>query len=77
VLVVIVAHRYGWAPADQPGPDGKSITWLECERAREKGNEVIAFVVDDKHPWPAELKETHRLTKAIEEGKYTLSSPTN
>ena len=31
VLVVIVAHRYGWVPEDQPGKQAKSITWLECE----------------------------------------------
>jgi hypothetical protein len=31
VLVVIVAHRYGWIPEKQPEPDKKkSITWLEC-----------------------------------------------
>ena len=30
VVVVIVAHRYGWAPCDQPDGDAKSITWLEC-----------------------------------------------
>src|SRR2546425_7832955 len=34
LLVVIVAHRYGWKPADQPRRKDrryKSITWLECE----------------------------------------------
>ena len=35
VLVVIVAHRYGWVPPDQPRPEDKSITWLECERAQQ------------------------------------------
>src|SRR4051812_1262205 len=29
-VVVIVAHRYGWVPSDQPEGDSKSITWLEC-----------------------------------------------
>jgi hypothetical protein len=29
VLVVLVAHRYGW----RPEANGKSITWLECEEA--------------------------------------------
>ena len=32
VLLVIVAHRYGWVPAVQGGGLDKSITWLECER---------------------------------------------
>jgi 8-oxo-dGTP pyrophosphatase MutT (NUDIX family) len=30
VLVVIVAHRYGWTP---PGK-AESITWLECKEAQ-------------------------------------------
>jgi hypothetical protein len=33
VLAVIVAHRYGWVPPDQPADQHRSITWLECERA--------------------------------------------
>jgi formylglycine-generating enzyme required for sulfatase activity len=67
LLVAIVAHRYGWVPADQPPPGGKSITWLECERAKE----ALAFVVDEKFAWPPELRETHRLSKAIEDGTDT------
>jgi hypothetical protein len=53
VLVVIVAHRCGWIPENQPGPDYKSITWLECEEARKNGKEVLAFIVEEKHSWPA------------------------
>ena len=34
-VVAIVAHRYGWVPGDQPDGSTKSITWLECERAKE------------------------------------------
>jgi hypothetical protein len=71
VLVVIVAHRYGWVPADQPAPGGKSITWLECEQARRRKKEVLAFLVDEKAEWPVELKESYRVSKAIEEGKPT------
>ncbi len=67
LVVVIVAHRYGWVPADQPPPGGKSITWLECERAKE----VVAFVVEEKCAWPQELRETYRLSKAIEDGTDT------
>jgi hypothetical protein len=59
LLVVIVAHRYGWIPQDQPGGQPKSITWLECEHAQTKKNqaEVLAFVVDEKCDWPAKLGE--------------------
>ena len=47
VVVVIVAHRYGWVPDDPPNPDAKSITWLECEHAWQvTGKEVLAFLVD-------------------------------
>jgi len=32
--LVIVAHRYGWVPEDEKhNPEGRSITWLECEQA--------------------------------------------
>lgn len=73
VLVVIVAHRYGWVPQDQPEPGGKSITWLECRHANEKKRkaEVLAFLVDEKRDWPPQLREAYRSTKAIEEGTDT------
>ena len=32
VLIVIVAHRYGWVPPRQGKARHKSITWLECEQ---------------------------------------------
>jgi formylglycine-generating enzyme required for sulfatase activity len=67
LLVAIVAHRYGWVPEDQPGGGTKSITWLECERAKE----VIACVVDENHTWPKELKESYRLSEAAEQGTFT------
>ena len=51
-LVVIVAHRYGWVPRDQPGKKGYSITRLECLRALKANKPVFAFVVVDNHPWP-------------------------
>ena len=61
VVVVIVAHRYGWVPQDQPGKKDKSITWLECEHALNKKPkaEVLAFVVDEKCNWPHELPEQY------------------
>ncbi len=55
LLVVIVAHRYGWVPTTREGGDGeKSITWLEVEAAEQKRPTeipVLAFLVDPKHPW--------------------------
>jgi formylglycine-generating enzyme required for sulfatase activity len=61
VVVVIVAHRYGWVPDDPANPDSKSITWLECEHARKLGKEVLAFLVDPKYDWPPQLFESFRL----------------
>ncbi len=71
VLVVIVAHRYGWVPPDQPGAERKSITWLECEKAKENGKEVLAFLVDEKHDWNPDRREETRVSQAIREGKAT------
>jgi formylglycine-generating enzyme required for sulfatase activity len=69
VLVVIVAHRYGWIPPDQPTAEEKSITWLECEQAVATGREVLAFVLDDSQVWPEKDKEAYALTRAMEEGR--------
>jgi hypothetical protein len=64
VVVVLVAHRYGWVPDGPANPDGKSITWLECDHARHvMGKEVLAFLVDPDYDWPAELRESYRLVK--------------
>jgi hypothetical protein len=64
VVVVLVAHRYGWVPDDPANPGKKSITWLECDHARQvTKKEVIAFLVDPDYPWPAELRESYRLVK--------------
>jgi formylglycine-generating enzyme required for sulfatase activity len=64
VVVVLVAHRYGWVPDAAENPDKKSITWLECEHARQvTKKEVLAFLVESDYPWPAELREDYRLVK--------------
>lgn len=68
VLLVIVAHRYGWVPPDQPEGQHKSITRLECEKAVLEGKEVLAFLVDEKHPWPEAEREAYRLTEAMQNG---------
>ena len=62
VVVVLVAHRYGWVPDDPPNPDRKSITWLECEHAWQvTKKEVLAFLVDPKYAWPLDWRENYRL----------------
>ena len=64
VVVVLVAHRCGWVPDAPENPGKKSITWLECEHARQvTKKEVLAFLVDPDYPWPAELREDYRLVK--------------
>lgn len=63
LVVVIVAHRYGWVPDDPVNPGAKSITWLECERAWKADKPVLAFLVDPKYDWPRELYEAYRLVE--------------
>ena len=65
LLVVIVAHRYGWVPEEAGrNPEGKSITWLECEEAEANGKEVLAFVVDEDADWPRTMREEAALDRA-------------
>lgn len=71
LVVVLVAHRYGWVPADQPDGGKKSITWLECERAIADKKEVLAFVVDTTQSWPEEQREEYEITKAVRAGNAT------
>lgn len=74
MVIVIVAHRYGWVPKDQPAKQYKSITWLEFERAAEEGKDVLAFVLDDEgleQPWPDRSREEYQIAKATREGKAT------
>lgn len=71
VLVVIVAHRFGWVPPDQKADQHKSITWLECERAAAEGREILAFLLEETHPWPEEAREEYAVTEALREGKAT------
>src|SRR5437879_6153491 len=62
VVVVLVAHRYGWTPVGPANPDAKSITWLECGHARQvTKKEVLAFLVDPDYDWPPQLREDYRL----------------
>jgi hypothetical protein len=69
VLCVLVAHRCGWVPPDQPAGRNKSITWLECEQAVGEGKEVLAFLLDEAVAWPAEYREEEAIAKAVREGR--------
>jgi formylglycine-generating enzyme required for sulfatase activity len=66
LLIVIVAHRHGWTPPDQTAGEHKSITRLECERARARkpAIEVIPFFVDEGARWDAMAKESDRINEA-------------
>ncbi len=66
LVIALVAHRYGWVPANQTDSEPKSITWLECKRAKDTPIEVLAFVVDERHPWDEKLKESYQATLAAE-----------
>ncbi len=66
VVVVIVAHRYGWVP--DPA-DPKNVTWLECEEALRGGKEVLAFLAEGD--WPVQLEESFRIAEALKSGKAT------
>ncbi len=73
VLIVLVAHRYGWRPKDQSKKNKprKSITWLECQQAADDEREVLGFLIGQKGEWPAEQKEEYRFTKAGVERQLT------
>ncbi len=58
ILVVLVAHRYGWVPAREEGGDGTaSITRLEVRWARESGKEVLPYILGEKARWPSDQIE--------------------
>jgi hypothetical protein len=58
LLVVIIAHCYGWVPEDETkNPERKSITQLECEKAVHSGKDVLAFVIHEDADWPDNLKQ--------------------
>ncbi|MBI1918855.1 MAG: DUF4062 domain-containing protein [Planctomycetes bacterium] len=61
VVIVMVAHRYGYAPGINLGGDGKrSITWLEVLSAQKAGRTVYTFLIDPKAAWN-QPKEVDRL----------------
>lgn len=67
VVVAIVARWYGSVPAEQQSSDYKSFTWLECERAIQRGIKVLPFLLDDSaSDWPSEFCEDWRVDTARE-----------
>ena len=81
ILVVLIAHRYGWIPTKAEGGDDEtSITWHEVKWARENGIPVLPYIVDDDARWlPTNmewLNDTRALTllkKLKQEMKKTIS----
>ncbi len=69
LVLVLVAKRHGWTPADQTGGEGKSVTRLECEHALTNGIDIIPHLLDDAAVWPVEKTEDYRLTVAAQQGK--------
>ena len=67
VVVVLVAECYGWEPEDQLVPNAarKSITWLECERAKREGKEILSFFVEAPD-WPDQWKEDYELRQKLQ-----------
>jgi len=64
VIILVIAHRYGWIPSVNEGGDGAtSITHLEFEHARSLDKPVPAFVVDPSVEW-AGPKEQDALANA-------------
>ena len=52
IVVVLVAHRYGWVPSPEQGGDGQtSITWLEVRHARRRHKVVLPYLVEPGVPW--------------------------
>jgi hypothetical protein len=73
LLVLVVAHRYGWIPRKEDGGDGtSSITRLEFQRALKprqgEPKPVLAFVVDPKAEWVGG-REQDRLVSAETEAQ--------
>jgi hypothetical protein len=58
ILVVLLAHRYGWVPARDDGGDGETcITWLEVKRARQSNKIVLPYLVAEGASWPTNMIE--------------------
>jgi hypothetical protein len=60
VMVLLVAHRYGWVPPRENGGDGQtSITQMEYEWAREFKMPIVPFVAESEDGWQSTWIERH------------------
>jgi tetratricopeptide (TPR) repeat protein len=74
VVVVLVAHCYGYVPTPEFGGDGeRSITWLEVGAARGAGKPVLAFLVDPNTPW-THAREQDRLLMEPEKAQEIVAN---
>jgi Domain of unknown function (DUF4062)/NB-ARC domain len=72
VVVVMVAHRYGWVPTRDEGGDGsKSITWIEVDAAIEAEVDILAFLVEPHFQWLGR-REQDDLETALDEASAML-----
>jgi tetratricopeptide (TPR) repeat protein len=56
VYVLLVAHRYGYVPAEN-NPHGRSITELEYDEAVRLGKPRLVFCVDEDELWPPKMTD--------------------
>jgi hypothetical protein len=56
LVILLVAHRYGYVPSREK----YSITESEYRAAKEASIPVLAFFVDQEAPWPPKYVETER-----------------
>ncbi|WP_338413388.1 tetratricopeptide repeat protein [uncultured Sphaerotilus sp.] len=56
VYVLLVAHRYGYVPAEN-NPHGRSITELEHDEAVRLNKPRLVFCVDEDEPWPPKMTD--------------------
>lgn len=53
ILVVLLAHRYGWVPGPEEQGDGETcITWLEVKHARARNKIVLPYLLEEDAVWP-------------------------
>jgi formylglycine-generating enzyme required for sulfatase activity len=61
VLVLAVAHRYGWIPDGQT----RSITWLECAEALATEKKILVYIMSPDYAYDPMLRDSTRLADAF------------
>jgi hypothetical protein len=69
VLIVAVAHRFGWIPEGHE----KSITWLECAEGLTTHKKVLVYIMDPDYEYDNNLRDNFRLTRAYEKTRTSRS----